>query len=344
MRDLTDVLTEAAGPSAVNFTTEDIRRRAAHRRAARRRRTGAVIVAAVVVTGGLGALVVHAGQGGHDGQVQTARADERSNRSIEDQLVGRWTARGTSDTEAVLVLGSDRTVHGTVSCQRFTASRWSIDDGRLVIRGWDGKDCVGRPISPAGQTLADQVLGVLHGRPTVASPDGRTLRLTATDGVFAVFSRGDTPDRFNDPAGVTTLPIGGPVIQGWLLDGRFWSVQDTDEHGLCVKLGNTDLGCDDIGPVIAPDKDPATPRSAADQTGYAFSESEAATLLDAYLPPKAVSVRILDAAGHPAITGHIVVDVEHHIWAAPIQPGKNPAVVAYFDAEGHEVARFRVGQ
>jgi PASTA domain-containing protein len=133
--------------------------------------------------------------------------------------------------------------------------------------------------------------------------------------------------------------VDGPVIRGQLLDGRTWTVGDSSRHGLCATLGSTDVGCDDIGPVIAPGADPATPRAAADATGSNYPGEEACSLVYAFLPPGAENVELAHDDGR-TVTDGLVVEPTRRFWAMPVQPGDNPETVIYRDATGAEIARF----
>jgi hypothetical protein len=136
--------------------------------------------------------------------------------------------------------------------------------------------------------------------------------------------------------------VDGPVIRGRLLDGRTWTVGDSSRHGLCATIGPTDVGCDDIGPVIPPGADPATPRGAADRVGN-YSEEEACSLVYAFLPPGAETVELVHDDGR-TVTDGLVVEPTRRFWAMPVQPGDNPETVIYRDGAGNEVARYPLGE
>jgi hypothetical protein len=133
--------------------------------------------------------------------------------------------------------------------------------------------------------------------------------------------------------------VDSPIIRGQLLDGRTWTVGHSTDHGLCVTLGPSDLGCDDIRPVVPPGADPATPRTAADQTGFAHPTDEGGTLVHAFLPPGADTVELVHDDGR-TLTAGLVIEPTERFWAMPIQPGDNPETVIYRDTAGLEVTRF----
>jgi PASTA domain-containing protein len=136
--------------------------------------------------------------------------------------------------------------------------------------------------------------------------------------------------------------VDGPVIRGTLLDGRTWTVGDSSRWGLCATLGPSEAGCDNVGTAIPPDADPATPRGAADHTGYPYPEEDACTLVYAFLPRGAESVELLHDDGR-VVTDGLVVEPTRRFWAMPVQPGDNPETLIYRDAAGAEVARFPLG-
>ncbi|HEY8526719.1 MAG TPA: hypothetical protein VIL48_17245 [Acidimicrobiales bacterium] len=115
------------------------------------------------------------------------------------------------------------------------------------------------------------------------------------------------------------------------------------DHGLCVTLGPSDLGCDDVGPAVPPGADPATPRSAADETGYPYPLPEASALAYGYLPPGADTVELVHDDGR-TVTDGLAVEPTERFWAMPLAVGDNPETVVYRDAAGTEVARFTIGE
>lgn len=149
---------------------------------------------------------------------------------------------------------------------------------------------------------------------TVASGNAVQLR-TGTGG----------PDRSNLPR-----------IEGTLVDSdETWTVVDDPVHGLCAIVAGVDLGCDDVGPVIAPDADPATPRAA--MTGPAVGiPAEGARLLYGYLPLGAVDVHVVHADGRVG-TGSAVTGAG--MYAVPVPPTGLPPALSFVDASGTEVRR-----
>lgn len=204
------------------------------------------------------------------------------------------------------------------------------------------------PGRPALRAVPDVVgLTVARARPIiedsgliVAAPSGDWAEIVAQDpapGTLLYVGRAVTLD-----VGDLDRPerVDGPVIRGTLLDGRRWTVGSSTSHGLCVTLGPSDLGCDDIGPAIPPGADPATPRVGADvATGAAHPADEAGALVFAFLPPGAETVELVHDDGR-TVTAGLTVEPTGRFWAMPVQPGDNPETAVYRGADGNEVARF----
>lgn len=133
-------------------------------------------------------------------------------------------------------------------------------------------------------------------------------------------------------------PSNGAVISGLLLDGRVWTVHNDPAHGLCVTLGDEPLGCDDEGPVIASDADPATPRIALAADASSFNSG---SLVYGFLPDGATSVELVHDAGG-SITAGLVIEPDGRFWAVPVDPDDNPETVIYRDDTGAEVERFTI--
>jgi hypothetical protein len=129
---------------------------------------------------------------------------------------------------------------------------------------------------------------------------------------------------------------GLPRIEGALADSAdMWAVVDDPVHGLCAIVAGVDLGCDDVGPVIAPDADPATPRAA--MTGPAVGTPvERAQLLFGYLPLGALDVHVVHADGRVG-TGSAVTGAG--MYAVPLPPTGLPPALSFVDASGTEVTR-----
>ena len=128
------------------------------------------------------------------------------------------------------------------------------------------------------------------------------------------------------------------VINGMLLDGQRWTVRNDAVHGLCVKLGVADLGCDDEGPVIGPGADPATPRLALAASARSF---DSGSLVYGFLPAGATRIELIYDDGR-SITPGLVIEPDERFWAAPVDPEDNPRTVAYLDGDGAELQRFEI--
>ncbi len=104
-------------------------------------------------------------------------------------------------------------------------------------------------------------------------------------------------------------------------------------------LGDVDLGCDDVGPVIPPDADPSTPRLGVDEC--------CTPLWFGYLPEGAVSAVLLDATGERLAVEAILGD---GVWALPV-PAEHAedsfdgtdTTVAYVMQDGTEIPAPHVG-
>jgi len=138
------------------------------------------------------------------------------------------------------------------------------------------------------------------------------------------------------PSGVR----GGVVASGGPSGSRVfdYEVYEDPPHGLCVTVDGTDLGCDDVGSVLGPDADPATPRSA-------IVDCCSAQILYGYLPPGAAQVE-LEAPSGTRTGGYISED--GRIWAVPdlrdqTSPEGAGGTIVYRTADGDEVGRFPIG-
>jgi hypothetical protein len=129
---------------------------------------------------------------------------------------------------------------------------------------------------------------------------------------------------------VPTSAASRTVISGTLRDGLPWLVRNDAVHGLCVKLGEADLGCDDEGPVIGPGADPATPRLALAPSARSF---ESGSLVYGFLPAGATRVELVYDDG-PSIPTGLVIEPDERFWAAPVDPDDNPDGVSYRDDGG----------
>lgn len=139
-------------------------------------------------------------------------------------------------------------------------------------------------------------------------------------------------------AAAPTPPASGSAISGTLLDRRAWTVRHEPAHRLCVTLAGEDLGCDDAGPVIAPDADPATPRIALPAGAPSF---DSGSLVYGFLPDRATDVELVHDDGRSVTTG-LVIEPHERFWAIPVEAEDNPDTVIYRDAAGVEVQRFPI--
>jgi hypothetical protein len=139
------------------------------------------------------------------------------------------------------------------------------------------------------------------------------------------------------PATTPQAPPATDTIHGSLVDGRPWSLRHDADHGLCTVIGNTDFGCDDEGPVLSPDADPATPRLAVEGHGFPFDQL--GVLVYAYLPSGATKVVVEWDGGRESAHG-LVVEPGHRFWGIPVRQGDNPDRVSYRTDDGHEVRNF----
>ena len=102
-------------------------------------------------------------------------------------------------------------------------------------------------------------------------------------------------------------------------------------HRLCVTLGDTDLGCDDAGPVIGADRDQTTARFSAEVQG--------SLLAYGYLPENATGVVAVFNDGR-RVADDIVSKGAPRVWALPLPlgvqiPGGAPPLF-YVAADGSE--------
>jgi hypothetical protein len=151
------------------------------------------------------------------------------------------------------------------------------------------------------------------------------------DAVDAAITVGSGPDEGDVPSPAR--------IKGTLDDGSPFEVWEDPGHGLCASLGDVDLGCDDVGPVLAPDADPSTPRLGIDDC--------CTPLWFGYLPEGAVDV-VLDSAAGERLDVDAVIS--QGVWALPV-PAEHArddgfdsdSVVLYVMDDGSEVPAPHVG-
>ena len=141
------------------------------------------------------------------------------------------------------------------------------------------------------------------------------------------------------PPTARTGLVGSSVgVAGTLDDGRPFSVRRHPQRGLCVTLGDIDIGCDDVGPVTSGDPQ-ATPRWAFVSVDGDLSENNAAELCYGSLPVGATGAMVVHDDGRRSQAG-LVIDGTSSIWAMPVTPGDNPDHVVFLDAQGRELLRF----
>jgi hypothetical protein len=121
----------------------------------------------------------------------------------------------------------------------------------------------------------------------------------------------------------TTVPGGSPgttvaqPLTGKLVDGRPFTLRHDPVHGLCLEIGGTNLGCDDVGPVLPAGADPTTARHAIDPVAP-FEE----VLAYGYLPTDAAGVVAQLPTGRRTAG---LVGGQPRIWAIPLPKGIDPS-------------------
>lgn len=104
------------------------------------------------------------------------------------------------------------------------------------------------------------------------------------------------------------------------------------DDGVCVTIGDSDLGCTDVGPGRSAGAGLAIPRTVAEISG------EGASLAFGFLPGGATRVELRHDDGRLAEGGATIGN--RSLWAAPIAPGDHPDTVVYLDDTGTEIARY----
>jgi hypothetical protein len=168
------------------------------------------------------------------------------------------------------------------------------------------------------------VLAALLAACSADSDDSATPRGSSTS----------TSIRSQSFSSTTSQPDAEPAtrVSGRLEDGRVFTVRHDPVHRLCVKIDDVDFGCDDEGPVIGADADPATPRTIVEETG--------SPLLYGYLPDDAVAVvGVLDDGRR--LEEDIVNTGPPAVWALPVPAGvdvsRSPSIL-YIGTDGAETA------
>jgi hypothetical protein len=115
------------------------------------------------------------------------------------------------------------------------------------------------------------------------------------------------------------------------MDGRLFVVRHDPVHRLCVTLGDTDLGCDDAGPVIGADQDQTTARVTAEVQG--------SLLAYGYLPENATAVVGVFNDGR-RVDDDAVSNGAPRVWALPLPLGvrsfREAPSIFYVTADGTE--------
>jgi hypothetical protein len=122
----------------------------------------------------------------------------------------------------------------------------------------------------------------------------------------------------------------GSAVAGRLTDGRLFVVRHDPVHRLCVRLGDTDLGCDDAGPVIGADRDQTTARFTAEVQGFLLAYG--------YLPENATAVVAVFNDGR-RVDDDVVSEGAPRVWALPLPPGVDvpgAPTIFYATADGTE--------
>jgi hypothetical protein len=223
---------------------------------------------------------------------------------------------------------------GTLGSQSLV---WNDATGLLVVwpthGGEYGVDKGGNPgpiplltFDPATGAWTELALASLGYHPDLTSIGRFVLRPDPSNPI--VFA-------FDDPVGVeTTIRALGPGgLPGQLADGRVWTVWDDPAEGLCVIVGEQDLGCDTEGPVLSPGADPATPR-------HAHVGASRPVLWYAYLPPGSIGAWV---RGGGQADRQVSVDESARFWGAVVPPAGDDFTVVYYDGGGNEIATFPLG-
>lgn len=145
---------------------------------------------------------------------------------------------------------------------------------------------------------------------------------------------------------VDGLSVSGPQLTGTLDDGRVWIVHQDFDRGLCVQVAQQSLGCDDSGPVVGRDENPATPRVAAVDI-LELPEDRLGNLVYGFLPeppfrPTDASLVRLDYTDGRQRTQNVSTDPRTGLWAAPVVPGDLPSAVTYLDESGQTIETYPI--
>jgi hypothetical protein len=138
------------------------------------------------------------------------------------------------------------------------------------------------------------------------------------------------------PTRTVAAPARSTAIAGRLANGLPFVLREDVEHGLCVRLGDVDLGCDDVGPVLPRGADQSTARVAV----HFFSGNEDGFwLYYGYLPPSASAVMFV-LPGDGRWDSGLVIEPTRRYWALPVPSAytahEGLLTVVYRDANGAE--------
>jgi hypothetical protein len=148
-----------------------------------------------------------------------------------------------------------------------------------------------------------------------------------------------------EPVTTTTVdevahPFAGPMasdLEGRLLDGGTFVVS-TSFEGLCVLLGDVDLGCDSAGPVVGANAPHERPRFAIPHDAASTSDT---VLAYAWLPEGAVDVVGIDRRGRELAADAVV---NESVWALPLERGgRKPVRFDFYDESGEAVSSALAG-
>ena len=120
------------------------------------------------------------------------------------------------------------------------------------------------------------------------------------------------------------------------MDGRPFFVRHDPVHRLCVTLGDTDLGCDDAGPVVGANQDQTMARITAEPQG--------SLLAYGYLPENATAVVAVFNDGQRA-DNDVLSNSAPRLWALPLPVGTtrfNGVSIVYVAADRTETPAPRV--
>lgn len=268
-------------------------------------------------------------------------------RDAEAVLIQPWVvAQGDEVEMARLVLYVRDADGGRILMDEIARADTGLVSARLETAGAR----LGLVIGPPGSFVRmPEVIGGGQTRSTDPTQDGDGWGLfefgedNTYAGAFAEMARCEgCPQSAYEGLGVLDPAVADrPFISGVLADGRSWRVIDDPFHGLCSSVGETYLGCDDVGPVVGPEDPPESPRLGGDRllrTAVAYG----------YLPDRASAVVLVLPDGRQ-INDSLVVDETHRLWGLPVpadplaDPYEFDGQFVYQDSSGAEISRFTLG-